>query len=323
MVCRRDSGFALGVIFFAAQAHAALREPVELKIDQPFSQEAGKYATLGMTHYTATFYDANDYRASQTPSFETKGRFGLRLYRGILDTFAEVGMVKFAETQKVEQKRSRLGASYYPASGELGEIQFYTQIDLPFSEAKVDEEAKDPHKQGAIITLGFSPTLSYEFNANGGPLALRLGGDLWTRLYSRAQALDANDVDGADFDLVKKVESEEVEDKVMTIDDQIRFGGYWSPNYIRRFFAEIMMIYDNHHYPFYYTVEGEGEDPDRIRSEYKTKRLSRLRLRGAFKISPHLFVRNDFYQLYEGFYRAEARLPEVRMLNMLQLAYNF
>ena len=84
-------------------ALSALDGPIESKLEQPFIQNQKLFANVEVKHFTQTFYDKEGYLLRQDPSLETIGKVGLRYYRGAFEVFAQAGIIKVPDSQKIIQ----------------------------------------------------------------------------------------------------------------------------------------------------------------------------------------------------------------------------
>lgn len=317
------SALVVLIFGFGANSYAELYQPTELRIDQPFSQKSDRYGLLEIRHRTSTFYDDKNYLQRETPLVEAVGRVGFRLYRGRFDAFLEGGVLKGAGTQQFIQRRPVAGATYYPLQNNFGEVQIYSLVELPFVETR-EAGQQLPGEQGSIATVGVAPTFNYETRLDMGPIGFRVGTDIWTKVYSRRQEISLEtQTERGQLGLARVISSEGKEDGQMSLDTQYKVGGYWSPDYRGDFTAEMLLLYDNHHYPFYYAEVAEVKGQKDIKNRYVTDRSSRLRLRLTWKVSRRVFLRNDFYKYYGGLYNRHPVNPQPRMSNLFYMGYDF
>ncbi len=286
------------------------------------------YGSIEVRHHANAYYDQSGDYARLDPSMHVRAQFGAQFYDGLVDTYATLGVFKETETQQVLQRQPEIAVDLYPLKNDYVKILQYNFVQLPVrqsntSQKQVEEESVDEYNPSTVYTVGLAPTFKLPVNYNGTKIELKLGGDGWTRLYSRRQYIEGeshrDEADDDDDRLALNTPSESgdepIEDYATHYQAQEFAGVVLSPAVARSFTAEATAHYHSRFTPIYTRSESGGTD-----YEYGVDRYSYARVRLKFDLTDRLALTNDFYAYHEGLFDGDRKGDDRRYRNVLRMS---
>ncbi len=291
---------------------AAPAAPVKAtkRSDEP-TGNAG-YATVELRHHMNTYYSTDGFYERQEPSVHARFQVGAKLYSGLLDVYATLGAYKMPGTQQVLQRRPEIGIDLRPIRHENFELLQYTLIQLPYRETKPDPETQEGGEMGTVVLLGVAPLIRMPIAGAGARWEPKLGGDLWTRLFSRRQYTGDYRQDGQGYDedeeghlsLTDGTVQEPIEDTALHYRSLVTTGVTMSPLALPELATELTA---NHFSKFEprYTLD----DEQRVTQDYAAERYSYVRWRLQFQLSERWSMTNEFYAFYDDAFQGKRTGP--------------
>lgn len=326
-------GIKIMIGLFTLLAMKAFGEPKEdklgLTLKQPTSETAFPahvYGTVELRHHINTYYDKQDYRTRQDPSFHARIKLGASFRQGFIDAYTTLGVIKGPQSQQLVQRRPEFEIDLYPLAIDYVQVVQYHLVELPFSNTEfADEDSPDPESEGTAYSIGVAPSVSLPVSLARSRLSWKAGVDVWTKLYSKPQYRGHNENEIREDDHFAAAPEESTNeagnaDSQRRQDPALRYYSLYmlgvaiEPSFLNQLNFEASLFYDNRFVPNYVS-----EDSDEYR--YKPVRSSYYRLRAKFVITERTSVINDFYHFHEGFFEAKRRDDHRRFRNIARISY--
>ncbi|MBF0440534.1 MAG: hypothetical protein HQK54_01395 [Oligoflexales bacterium] len=275
------------------------------------------YGLLDLRQYSETFYDNQNYLIRQPPHGEARLRLGAMYYEGMVDIYGTLGAIKVPSSQKVIQRRPEVEVDYYPISGEYGHIVFYNIVELPFSEGEFDRSNNVVSNQGTVASVGISPVIAIPTVIERNRFIFKIGGDIWTKLYSRRQYVDTSEdvKEGNESLLLRRDESgEPYEDYASPLYLEGLAGFSFIPAFAGKSAFHMLAYALNEFKPKYYEESGV------VKERYGAERSSYYQIKVKIAINDRIDLINDFYHYHKGFFEARVKGEDkARYTNVLRL----
>jgi hypothetical protein len=264
------------------------------------------YGTLELRHHINTFYDKQGYYHHQEPSLHARVQAGAQFYSGMVDAYLTFGVYKLPQTQQVLQRRPELALDFYPVRTTYFTLLQYNLIQMPYDQTQQDPESDEDTKTGTVYTLGVAPTGRLPFNAGSTKIELKAGLDGWTRLYSRQQYVEGQELGAEDegdesrlgLDDAAEEPAEPIEDYALHYRHEAMAGFSVQPGFLPGLTGEATTNYHSSYDPVYTRNEETGA----VSYDYGVERHSYYRIRLAYAVTDRITIMNDFYNFFDGFY---------------------
>ncbi len=273
------------------------------------------YGRIDLRHQINTFYDDDGYLQRQEPVGQVRARIGASLYKGMVDAYATVGVVKKTDTLQLVQRRPEMAVEIFPIANEYLLVNQYHLIDLPFSEATYDAANAIPQRQGAVYRPGIALTTFVKVGIPLVNLTVKGGIDLWTEVYSRRQYVLQDDREQR-FSLARNpTTGDPIEIRNPKIFTEYMLAFAADDLVLSGFATEVGLYYDN------FFTESSLQSVEPVVATGVT-RESFVKWRLGYQINSSLQIVNDFFRYYDGLLESQPREERRTYRNILRLVQN-
>lgn len=285
------------------------------------------YGSVEVRHHANVYYDESGYYERLDPAVHARLQLGAQFYEGMVDAYTTLGVFKETESQQVLQRQPEVALDLYPVKNDYFQLLQYNFVQLPVrrsntSDKPTEEDSSEAYNPATVYTVGLAPTVKFPVVSSGTRIEFKAGVDGWTRLYSRKQYVEGEQIlDDEDepsrFGLNAPAgeDQEPIEDRAMHYQGQGLAGIGLSPAFARSFNAETTGHYHSRWTPRYSYNDRGGTD-----YEYGVDRYSYYRVRLKLDLNERLALTNDFYHFHQGLFEAERKGEERRYRNILRLS---
>lgn len=303
-------------IFAPSIGYGQLEHEIEPRQERlPLGHSSPIRAAVEMNHFHFSKLDQDSLKSSEENSLQIRARLGVRFWKDQGELFGVIGAIKKNDYQRLIQKRSYIELSFYPSISHWLQIHQYNVVHLPFSDDGYNQDYSDPQQQGSIYTIGIAPTLRWKHRHDGIGLDLFAGFDIWSRLYSRDQSVEPDQV--ADEDLGLFLESEPLIEDKADIYGAIMAGISIYPAYLRRASLSLKAYLVNRQVPHY------ERKNDLWESRYRVLKSSYYQVKAKYALSEDWVIANESYFFYSDYFGEKVDRIGRRLRNIIRLTYHF
>jgi hypothetical protein len=288
------------------------------------------YALVDTKHILNQYYDGTERLKKSDPSVHGTLQLGARMYSDRLDLSIKAGAVKVPSTQAIYQERPQITADIYPIRGSTFNVLLYNNLQFPVRESDRDpSELRDTDRyerdslrgiDASVYTIGLAPIIKTETVANGQRIALRLGADAWTKMYSKPLYIDeSNQGDGDSLTLVNDPDDQvdkPFEDRALRFVHQESLGLAWTPSFASSANLDLGAHIESRYLPRYF----KDDTSEEWQYTYEPERISFWRAKLNIDLNSTFSLQDEVFLYRNGFFAENRYNTERRVRNIIKLS---
>lgn len=250
------------------------------------------FSSISLGHHS---FQKGSTGSDEPPYGMVTAKAGTRFWKGRGELYGVLGAYKKISSLEVSPARPFLALDLYPFLGKWGQVAQYHRVYAPFSEGEPGAEDLSGNQQGAVYTVGLAPTGLVPIDLSWVRLNLKIGADLWTKLFSRKQSVSEEQMDQSVLGLLG--DDPYLEDTKSTWQSLFKIGFNVTPSSFKDLVFSAMAYTRTRQYPYYERTEG-----DLIDVNYKVKKTSYYRMKISYAVDSSIVLSNDIYYFYRGYF---------------------